>query len=101
MMNFKESCLFRDLADMKGKDILSENAWDFLDACADDWEVEYNLDFKYNTVEYTLKTVLYGNFNGKETNVETIYKGDLLAMCSVVEHLALVEDLLMREWLGA
>ena len=97
-MTFKESSLWRDLSVLVDKGILSENAWDYVDACTDDWEVTYKIDFLHDTTEYTVKTVLSGVFGTEETKVTATYTGNLSAICSLLEHLAHVEDLLMEEW---
>ena len=91
-MNFKTSTLWDEL---EHKCALSENTWDYLDACADEWEVKYSLDFRTEEKTYTLSMPLFDWNSGAEGIVT--YVGNLDMMVAVVEYLAHVNDLLIKD----
>lgn len=91
MAEFKSSDLIRRLED---EDALSQSAWDFIDACTDDWCVdEYEAD---GQTMYELRFMRYGCFNGIPTALTEVCDGNISGICALIEHLALVDELLME-----
>lgn len=91
MAEFKKSNLIYMLEYL---DMLSQDAWDFVDACMDDFCVDEYLDGK--TCMYELRGILTGYRNGKEVRVTQIYYGDIDGMAALIEHLALTHMLLIE-----
>lgn len=98
MAEFKSSDLIRRLED---EDMLSQNAWDFIDACTDDWCVDEYTDTDGQTM-YELRYILSGAHNGIPAEITQVNDGNIFGICALIEHLALVDELLMeRNGLGA
>lgn len=91
MAEFKSSKLIERLAN---ENHLSEDAWDFVDADMDDFVVDEYDDG--NTIEYELRGTLMGYHNGEFTKVYQTYWGDINGMAALIEHLALVDELLLQ-----
>ena len=89
MAEFKQSNLIWGLEGM-----LSQDAWDFIDACMDDFCVDETMDGE--TRMYELRGMLTGYRNGKEVRVTQIYYGDIDGMAAIIEHLALTHMLLIE-----
>ena len=98
MAEFKASNLIRRLED---EDTLSQNAWDFIDACTDDWCVDEYTDDDGQTM-YELRYILSGAHNGITAYIVQVNYANIFGICALIEHLALVSELLMeRSGLGA
>ena len=96
MADFKGSNL---ISVLKAGDMLTQDAWDFIDACMDDFCVdEYhdNNPADFGGIWYELRGMFHGYHNGREVSVTQIYEGDLSGMVAIIEHLALTHTLLMK-----
>lgn len=91
MADFKGSNL---ISVLKAGDMLTQDAWDFVDACMDDFYVDEMVDG--NVLVYELRSLLTGQYRGREVSVTQIYYGDLSGMAALIEHLALTNMLLMK-----
>lgn len=92
MAEFKSSNLIRRLEE---EDLLSQNAWDFIDACTDDWCVDEYTDTDGQTM-YELRYILSGYHNGIPANVTQVNDGNIFGMCALIEHSALAYYLLLK-----
>lgn len=91
MAEFKQSNLICKLEDGA---MLSQNAWDYIDACMDDFHVDESSG-GIGTF-YELRGMLTGYRDGKEVRVTQIYYGDIDGMAALIEHLALTHMLLIE-----
>ena len=94
MAEFKSSNLIERMKQYGG---LTDNAWDFIDACTDDWFVEEYQFSDNEPIEYEIRYTLDGEFRSKNVKVIHTHYGDFDAMCAVVEYLAYVNELLIKD----
>lgn len=88
MAKFKSSTLYERLDGM-----LSEDAWAFVDACMDDFHVD---EMHYEKGYYELRSTFTGHYKGKEVSATQVYHGLIEEMAAVIEHLALVNALMVK-----
>jgi hypothetical protein len=91
MAEFKQSNLICKLEESA---MLSQDAWDFIDACMDDFCVDESEED--GVTIYELRGTLTGWRNGKEVRVTQIYYADLSGIAALIEHLALTHMLLIE-----
>lgn len=91
-MGFKSSNLIARLEAYGG---LSDEAWAFIDACMDDWAVDEDYSDE-NCIHYELRSTMRGKRNGKSVYVHEIFYGDLDSMAALIEHLAMVQALILK-----
>jgi len=91
MAEFKRSDLISKLEEGA---MLSQDAWDFIDACMDDFCVDESVG-GIGTF-YELRGILTEYRNGKEVRVTQIYYADIDGMAALIEHLALTHMLLIE-----
>ena len=92
MENFKASKLFTRLQKLR----LSDSAWDFIDACTDDWMVEETRPTSCGPKSYTITYPAIVYFNGLECTINQTHSGSILAIAAYIEAAALAQTLLMR-----
>lgn len=88
MAEFKQSNLICKLEESA---MLSQDAWDFVDACMDDFNVEESSG-GIGTF-YELSGTMVGWRDGKEVRIKEVYYADLGGMAALIEHLALMQML--------
>lgn len=91
MVEFKQSNLICKLEESA---MLSQDAWDFIDACMDDFNVEESSGGMGTF--YELSGLLTGYRDGKGVVVKQIYYADIDGMAALIEHLALTHMLLIE-----
>lgn len=91
MENFKTSKLFTALQKLN----LSDEAWDFIDACTDDWMVEETRPTSCGPKSYTITYPAIVYFNGLERTINQTHSGSILAIAAYIEAAALAQTLLM------
>lgn len=97
MAEFKNSKLIERLEE---NNMLTDDAWSFVDACMDDYCVDES-DGGIGTF-YELRCVAQAFYHGEEFPVTEIYYGTIDGMAALIEHLALVNTLLLQhEGIGA
>ena len=87
MAEFKKSKLISLLDE---KEMLSQDAWDFADACMDDFLVDEVKDGAETM--YELRGMLWGYYKGtRRVDVVQTYYSDLYGIAAIIEHLAEME----------
>lgn len=92
MENFKDSNLYTRLQKLS----LSDEAWDFIDACTDDWMVEETRPTSCGPKSYTVTYPAIVYFSGVECTINQTHSGSILAIAAYIEAAALAQTLLMR-----
>ena len=92
-MEFKNSNLIARLSD---GNMLSQDAWDFVDACMDDFCVDEWTEGKETGIVYEIRAMMHGHHNGRPVEIVQIYEADIDGMAAIIEHLALTQKLLME-----
>ena len=90
-MEFKNSNLIARLSD---GNMLSQDAWDFVDACMDDFCVDEWTDA--TGIGYEIRAMMHGYHNGRPVDIVQIYDADIDGMAALIEHLALTHMLLIQ-----
>lgn len=90
MAEFKQSNLICKLEESA---MLSQDAWDFVDACMDDFCVDEEHDPVSGELYYELRGTMVGWRDGKEVRIKEVYYADLGGMAALIEHLALMQML--------
>ena len=93
MANFWDSNLVNILG---GNDMLSQDAWDFVCACMDDFCVDEDSVTDSETM-YELRGTLTGYYKGKPVNITEVYYGGLCEMAAVIEYLARMNWLMLED----
>ncbi len=91
---FKKSNLIEIL---EKNEMLSQDAWDFVDACMDDFFVDESMDG--TETMYELRGLMWGCYDGTVEITQTYYS-DIRGMAALIEHLSLMQKLYEKHRFG-
>lgn len=94
MAEFKQSRLCEILAE---ENMLTQDAWDFVDSSMDDFCVDETKSLDGETF-YELRGTMRGYYKDSPITATEIYYGNKEAMAALIEYFAQVQELIMNDW---